>query len=99
MTETEALKKKTTMPVLSKFYGIVVGMLFAPVLRAHFHAIYGEHELMVAIEPLSIIQGGDAPAHVRRMVLEWAGQHRGELLQAWRQCQVGMRPQVIAPLC
>jgi hypothetical protein len=85
------------MPVLSKFYGVVVRMLFAPVLGAHFHAIYGEYELVVAIEPLCIIQG-DAPARIRTMVLEWAAQHQEELLRAWRRCQVGLRPQAIAPL-
>jgi hypothetical protein len=85
------------MPVLSKFYGIVVRMLFAPLLGAHFHAIYGEQELVVAIEPLSIIQG-DAPREVREMVLEWGRQHQRELLVAWRRCQAGLRPQAIAPL-
>jgi len=72
-------------------------MLFAPVLGAHFHAIYGEHELVVAIEPLAIIQG-DAPASVRCMVLEWAIRHQRELLEAWRRCGAGLRPQPIAPL-
>jgi hypothetical protein len=85
------------MPVLSKFYGVVVRMLFAPLLGAHFHAIYGEHELVVAIEPLAVIQG-DAPARVRWMVMEWAARHQTELLAAWQRCQAGLRPQAIAPL-
>lgn len=29
------------MPVLSKFYGIVIRMVFAPSFAAHFHASYG----------------------------------------------------------
>jgi hypothetical protein len=85
------------MPVLSKFYGVVVRMLFAPLLGARFHAIYGDHELVVAISPLEIIQG-DAPRAVREMVLVWARQHQQELLIAWRRCQAGLRPQTIAPL-
>lgn len=83
--------------MLSKFYGIVVRMLFAPLLGAHFHALYGEHELIVAIRPLAIIQG-DAPAPVRYMVLEWANRHQCELLDAWSRCGAGLRPQQIAPL-
>ena len=86
-----------TMPVISKFYGIVVRMLFAPVLGAHFHAIYGEQELVISIRPLGVIQG-DAPERVRDLVLEWARRHQSELQAAWRQCANGLRPLPIAPL-
>jgi hypothetical protein len=85
------------MPVISKFYGIVVRMLFAPVLGAHFHAIYGEHELVISIRPLGLIQG-DAPERIRHLVFEWARRHQAELQAAWRQCANGLRPQLIAPL-
>jgi hypothetical protein len=85
------------MPVLSKFCGIVIRMLFAPVLGAHFHAIYGEHELVVAISPLGVIQG-DAPPAIRDLVLRWAGQHRRDLMDAWQRCAAGLQPQRIAPL-
>jgi hypothetical protein len=85
------------MPVLSKFYGIVVRMLFAPLLGARFHAIYGNQELVVSIQPVAVIQG-DAPPRVRALVLEWARQHQFELIAAWRRCQAGIRPEAIAPL-
>lgn len=85
------------MPVLARFYGVVVRMLFAPLLGAHFHAIHGEHELMVSITPLAVIQG-DAPPRVRALVLEWARRHQAELLAAWVRCAQGLRPQPIAPL-
>lgn len=85
------------MPVLSKFYGIVVRMLFAPLLGAHFHALYGDDELVVSIDPVAIIQG-QAPARVRYMVLEWATRHQNELLEAWARCRSGLKPQPIAPL-
>jgi hypothetical protein len=35
------------MPVLSKFYGIVIRMAFTRAFVAHFHAIYGQSELVV----------------------------------------------------
>ena len=85
------------MPVISKFYGIVVRMLFAPVLGAHFHAIYGENELVISIRPLGVIQG-EAPDRIRDLVLEWARRHQAELQSAWRQCANGLRPLPIAPL-
>ena len=58
-----------TMPVLSKFYGIVIRMVFTRSFTAHFHAIYGQWELVVGISPLRVIQG-DAPGRVRDMVLD-----------------------------
>ncbi|MDH7501622.1 MAG: DUF4160 domain-containing protein [Verrucomicrobiota bacterium] len=85
------------MPVLSRFYGIVVRMLFAPLLGAHFHALYGEDELMVSMDPGAIIQD-EAPARVRYMVLEWATRHQNELMEAWDRCRSGLKPQPIAPL-
>ena len=85
------------MPVLSKFYGIVIRMLFIRPFAAHFHAIYENCELIVSVVPLRIIQG-DAPGRVRGMVLEWAAQHEEELLQAWHRLSASQQPKPIEPL-
>lgn len=85
------------MTVLSKFGGVVVSMWFVPVLGAHFHAICGEHELVVGLSPLRVIQG-DAPPRVREQVLGWAARHYHELLRAWQACGARCRPRPIAPL-
>ena len=85
------------MPVLSKFYGIVIRMLFARSLNARFYAIYNNTELVVSIWPLGIIQG-DAPGWVRQTVIAWAAQHQEELLRAWNCCRTGHRPAAIEPL-
>jgi hypothetical protein len=85
------------MPVLSKFYGIVIRMLFARSLNARFSAIYNNTELVVSIWPLGVIQG-DTPVWVRQIVIAWAAQHQDELLRAWNSCRSGHRPAVIAPL-
>ncbi len=85
------------MPVISKFYGIVIRMFFSRSLNARFHAFYEQWELVVSIWPLVVIQG-DAPRRVREMVLEWATNHQTELLTAWNRCQLGMKPMAIEPL-
>src|SRR5262245_21159836 len=85
------------MPVLSKFYGILIRMLFARTLSARFHAIYGDSELVVGISPLSIIQG-DAPQRVQSLVLEWARDHQSELLADWERCARAEMPVPITPL-
>ena len=72
-------------------------MLFVPLLDAHFHAICGEHELIVSIQSLAVIQG-DAPDNVRRIVLEWASRHQSDLMIAWRRCAARLCPQAIPPL-
>ena len=85
------------MPVISKFYGIVIRMLVARSFAARFHAIYGDMELVVAIDPVRIVQG-DAPQRMRDMVIEWATQHQQELLEAWKQMSSAKQPMPIAPL-
>ncbi len=83
--------------MISKFYGIVIRMLFIRPFVAHFHAFYGDFELVVGINPLRILQGC-APARARGMVLEWATVHQSELMEAWRRCGAAQPPQPIAPL-
>ena len=85
------------MPVISKFYGIVIRMLFIQPFVAHFHAFYGDCELVVGINPLKIIQG-DAPGRARSMVMEWAVQHQRELLEDWSRLGRAQSAQPIAPL-
>ena len=85
------------MPVISKFYGIVIRMMGGGPVEPRFHAIYGNSELVVTIWPLQIVQG-DAPPRVSDMVLEWATAHQDELLTAWNKCRFGLAPQTISPL-
>lgn len=85
------------MPVIAKFYGIVIRMLCARALGARFHAFYGDSELVVGLWPVRIIQG-DAPQRVRDLVLEWAREHQQELLAGWRRLQEGLPPPRVAPL-
>jgi hypothetical protein len=76
------------MPTISEFYGIIIRMFFTDHNPPHFHAIYGEFELVVAISPIRIISG-KVPNRVRSMVLEWAALHQEELLEDWNRCQKG----------
>ncbi|MBI2929811.1 MAG: DUF4160 domain-containing protein [Verrucomicrobia bacterium] len=85
------------MPVISKFCGIVICMLFSRPMAAHFHAIYGEAELVVGLWPLKVLQG-DAPPSVRQMVLDWATQHQQELLSDWHRCGFRLPLRPIEPL-
>jgi len=85
------------MPIISQFYGIVIRMFFKDHNPPHFHAIYGEFELIVGISPITVISG-TSPNRVRSMVLEWAALHQDELLEDWNRCQKGGEVFKIEPL-
>jgi len=90
-------RTETDMPVLSKFYGIVIRMVFAQPLVAHFHAIYQDWELVVNVHPVRVVNGR-APVWMQQMVLEWACLHQEELLAAWQSVSQAQAPASIEPL-
>lgn len=49
---------------------------------AHFHARYGEYEVVVAIETLSILKGR-FPPRALGLLMEWAALHQTELKTEW----------------
>jgi hypothetical protein len=67
------------MPVLAKFDGIVIRMLTDQTFGTHFHAFYGDSELVIGLNPLRVIQG-EAPPWVREWALDWVGHYQSKLL-------------------
>lgn len=63
----------------------------------HFHAYYGEFTLVVEIETLRVLEG-QFPQRARAMVLEWASQHREELLTNWKLAEAHKALNKISPL-
>jgi hypothetical protein len=84
------------MPEISRFLGIVIGMFYNEHGVAHFHAVYGEHEISVEVE--SGVLHGDFPPRALRLVLEWLTLHRQELLDNWELARQGQPLNRIAPL-
>jgi hypothetical protein len=85
------------MPELSRFFGIVIRMFYSDHEPAHFHAIYGEHEVLIEVETLSVFRGS-LPRRAVALVLEWAALHRSELLDDWRRARSGEKLNEIEPL-
>ena len=85
------------MPTISTFYGILIQMFWQDHAPPHFHALYAEHEVLVAIRTLEILQGG-LPSRAMALVLEWAQDHHGELMEDWDLCALNESPKKIAPL-
>ena len=84
------------MPEISRFLGIVIGIFYSEHGVAHFHAVYGEHEISVEIESGTI--HGEFPPRALRLVLEWASLHRQELIENWQIAKQGQPLKRIAPL-
>ncbi len=85
------------MPTISIFYGIVIQMFWQDHAPPHFHAIYGEHEAQIDIRTLAVLEG-HLPRRALALVLEWAEQHRDELMEDWTLCVTNRHPNKIPPL-
>jgi hypothetical protein len=84
------------MPELSRFLGIVIGMFYREHGVAHFHAVYGEHEISVEVESGRV--HGQFPPRALKLVLEWRDLHRAELLENWQLAKQGRPLKPISPL-
>lgn len=71
------------MPVIARFYGILIKMYFREHEVPHFHAMYGEFNGVFDLQTLDLIEG-DLPHRAQRMVLDWAAQYKDELVQMWQ---------------
>jgi hypothetical protein len=81
------------MPVIARFYGILIKMYFSQSEHGvpHFHAIYGEYNAVFSIETLEMLEG-DLPPRARRLVGEWAEPNRRELLDMWTRQEFRQLP-------
>lgn len=73
------------MPVLSRFYGIVIRMYFQQSEHnpPHIHARYGKYNAEIEIQTGNLLEGTLLPKALV-MVKEWAEIHRSELLKMWK---------------
>ena len=85
------------MPTISMFYGIVIQMFWRDHAPPHFHALYGEHEALIDLRELRVMRGS-LPRRATALVLEWAAEHRDELMEDWNLCSQMQTPKSIAPL-
>ena len=70
------------MPVIARFYGILIKMYFREHGLPHFHAIYGEFIGVFELGTLEMAEG-DLPIRAQRLVREWAEHYRDDLRRMW----------------
>jgi len=69
------------MPIIARFFGIVIKMYFIQSEHGspHFHAVYGEFNGVFDIQTQEMLEG-DLPVRAQRLVKEWAAIYAHELL-------------------
>ena len=85
------------MPEICRFFGIVIRMYYSDHEPSHFHAVYGEYEVLVAIDTLTVLRG-ELPRRAMAMVLEWASLHRADLEANWGRARAGEVLEAVEPL-
>jgi len=70
------------MPIIARFYGILIKMYFKEHGKPHFHALYGEFNGVFDLETLEMIEG-DLPQRAVRMTKEWATIYVKDLSEMW----------------
>ncbi len=85
------------MPTLSLFYGIAIVMYWREHPPPHFHAKSAGRVMVVHIETLHV-EHNSLPPNKAKLVLQWASEHRAELMEAWEQCRQRQEPNSIEPL-
>ena len=70
------------MPVIARFYGILIKMYFREHGVPHFHALYGERNGVFEIESLEMIEG-DLPDRAQEMIKEQAAMYQDDLMELY----------------
>ncbi len=72
------------MPVLARFYGIIIRMYFQQAEHnpPHIHTIYDEDVAVIDIQENKVIEG-QLPSKALTMVKEWITIHKKELMDMW----------------
>ncbi len=85
------------MPVISRFFGIIIAMYYEDHAPPHFHVRYGDQKAIIAIKTLELL-GGRLSPKVIGLVTEWAELHKEELEEDWNLAQKHAPLSPIAPL-
>lgn len=83
------------IPVISRFYGMVIKMYFIASEHnpPHIHVIYGEYIGILDIRNSEMITG-DLPAKALAIAKEWTSRNKDALLQMWQTQDIKPLPPI-----
>ncbi|KAB2869446.1 MAG: DUF4160 domain-containing protein [Bauldia sp.] len=79
------------MPTVAVIDGITVQFYWEEHPPPHFHVEFAEHQAVIDIDSLEIIEGY-LPKPQYRKIVAWAKSRRTELLEAWTTCRSDLNP-------
>jgi len=89
-------QKKSIMPEICHFYGIVITMYLPDHNPPHFHVRYNEYRATIDIQTGRVT--GQMPRRALHLVFEWLDQHKDELMLNWERMVNGETLVKINPL-
>jgi len=84
------------MPIISRFFGIIIYMFWREHQSPHFHAKYGDEEVIVEIETGKV--SGNISKRALNIVQEWRKLHKDEILKDWELAEQNKPLRRIDPL-
>lgn len=84
------------MPEISRFYGIVIYMLFDDHNPPHIHAIYQGYKASIEIN--GGVVHGNMPRRALKLIYEWMDLRKDELKDNWKLMEERKPLQKIKPL-
>ena len=84
------------MPIISRFFGIMIFMFWKEHNPPHFHAKYGDDEITVEIESGKV--NGSMSKRALNLVQEWRKLHKKELARDWKLAEQKKALSPIKPL-
>ena len=84
------------MPIISRFFGIIVFMFWREHQPPHFHAKYGDQEVIVEIQTGKVT--GNISPRVLDMVQEGREMHEDDLIADWELAEENKPLKRIKPL-
>jgi hypothetical protein len=85
------------VPVISKFFGIVIRLFYDEHNPPHLHAEYQRKKAIFDFQG-NIIRGGLPSKTATKLIREWIDLHSKELEEDWKLAKAGKTIREIAPL-
>ena len=72
------------MPVIARFYGLIIKMFLIGSEHnpPHIHVVYNEHNASYDIRTQKLIEG-DLPPRADSMIREWMAIYKNDLMEMW----------------
>lgn len=85
------------MHPISIFLGIAIHIYYGESSAPHFHAIYGQYEATIGVDPITVLDG-NLPRRAQSLVFEWAAIYQHDLRRNWDLANTGEPLHTIPPL-